>query len=334
MGSVCRELPTAYLRRLNPNPLHAVLFAPLRALFWLVGSLPYPLLYALSDGLALVLHRVLGYRKAVIQGQLEACFPDKDEAWRRKTAAAFYRHLSDLIVEAFKFPRMSRAERFDRIQIDGLEHMAPYGAAGRSSIIALGHLGNWEWGASGAERLLPHGIRLQGVYKKPTNPSLDAWLKRTRARHGMGLVGMKEVDAFCQERTDAYRAYRASGKDRLTGEEPFALVLIADQSPSNPRRSVWTEFMGRETSVFYGPERLARKFEMPVFYFESVRTGRGRYTFTISPLVMEPLEVEEGAITKAYLRRLEEGIRREPAHWLWSHKRWKHRKPEGANELD
>jgi KDO2-lipid IV(A) lauroyltransferase len=302
--------------------VQALLFAPVRALFWLVGVLPFPLLYALSDAVAFVLHRVLRYRRGVILGQISACFPDRDAAWHRAVAARFYRHLTDLMVESMKFPHMGPATRAERIRTAGLEVLAPLGAAGRSCIVVLGHLGNWEWGAQGAIPMAEMGIRLHVVYKPPKNPELEKWLRDTRERHRLRLVAMKQVDAFC--------ARHAANPG---AEEPYALTLIADQSPAVPSRAAWTTFLGRETPVFYGPERLARLFDLPVYYLECTREGRGRYLFTLTEVSTTPRALPEGAITRAHLALLEEGIRRHPADWLWSHRRWKHRKPEGAHEL-
>jgi KDO2-lipid IV(A) lauroyltransferase len=39
--------------------------------------------------------------------------------------------------------------------------------------------------------------------------------------------------------------------------------------------------------------------------------------------------MEYGEITKAHTRLLEAEIIKVPAYWLWSHKRWKHTRPEG-----
>lgn len=42
----------------------------------------------------------------------------------------------------------------------------------------------------------------------------------------------------------------------------------------------------------------------------------------------KPKETGEGEITEMFADYLEQTIRREPAYWLWSHKRWKASKTE------
>ena len=45
-----------------------------------------------------------------------------------------------------------------------------------------------------------------------------------------------------------------------------------------------------------------------------------------------PKETKEGEITEMFARRLEQTIRREPAYWLWSHKRWKLNREEAGQQ--
>ncbi|MEO5107580.1 acetyltransferase, partial [Bacteroides ovatus] len=41
---------------------------------------------------------------------------------------------------------------------------------------------------------------------------------------------------------------------------------------------------------------------------------------------------KEGEITEMFAHRLEQTIRREPAYWLWSHKRWKLNREEAEQQ--
>ena len=49
----------------------------------------------------------------------------------------------------------------------------------------------------------------------------------------------------------------------------------------------------------------------------------------ITPSVMEPKELKQGEITEIHTKRLEQIIQEKPELWVWSHKRWKHKRPEG-----
>jgi Kdo2-lipid IVA lauroyltransferase/acyltransferase len=41
-----------------------------------------------------------------------------------------------------------------------------------------------------------------------------------------------------------------------------------------------------------------------------------------------PKETDEYEITESHVRMLEKAIREHPDNWLWSHRRWKHKKDE------
>ena len=47
-----------------------------------------------------------------------------------------------------------------------------------------------------------------------------------------------------------------------------------------------------------------------------------------------PKETREGEITEMFANYLEQTIRREPAYWLWSHKRWKASREEWADIVE
>jgi KDO2-lipid IV(A) lauroyltransferase len=112
-------------------------------------------------------------------------------------------------------------------------------------------------------------------------------------------------------------------KNILTG-----LWLAADQTP--PANSkFWTIFLNRETPFFQGPEKIAANTNQPVIFQHTKKIGRGKYCIEFSLLFENPKEVEQKEILLAYVRKAEEIIRQEPEYYLWSHRRWKHTRPEG-----
>ncbi|RLD31380.1 MAG: acetyltransferase, partial [Bacteroidetes bacterium] len=57
----------------------------------------------------------------------------------------------------------------------------------------------------------------------------------------------------------------------------------------------------------------------------------GYYVGELSLITDEAKATKEGEITEAYIQKLEEAIRRNPGIWLWSHKRWKHKREQSNN---
>ncbi len=103
-------------------------------------------------------------------------------------------------------------------------------------------------------------------------------------------------------------------------------MLAADQTP--PANSqFWTTFLNQETAFFAGPMKIAIKTNLPVIMHHTRKVGRGRYEVFHYKLIENPAEVKPEEILMTYIRKLEEIICSEPEYWLWSHRRWKHKRP-------
>lgn len=101
--------------------------------------------------------------------------------------------------------------------------------------------------------------------------------------------------------------------------------LIADQTPP-PESAYWTTFLNQDTPVFNGTEKLAKKFDYPVVYLNIKKIKRGYYALSTTVLTEHPKELAEGQISELHTRQLEKNIREQPHTWLWSHRRWKHKR--------
>lgn len=98
---------------------------------------------------------------------------------------------------------------------------------------------------------------------------------------------------------------------------------IADQGPKWTNIHLWLPFLGHDTPVFTGAERIMRKMNNAVFYVEMTRPRRGYYTCTFRLITDSPATLPEYEVTRRFFRLLEDTIRREPRYYLWSHNRWK-----------
>lgn len=275
---------------------------------YLIAWLPFPLLYLLSDGIRLVVYDLLGYRTAVVRENLRKSFPEKSAAERHAIERAFYRWLCDLMLETLKTLTISAAGVRERVQVEGEEVLRKYHAQGRSVILVMGHWGNWELGGARFASLGLH--QLYVIYHPLANPYFDRLMHRMRTRLGNRLYAMHE-------------ASKGMLRDR---DQVTATAFIADQTPP-PERAYWTTFLNQDTPVFLGTEKIARKLGHPIVYVGIRTVGRGRYVMRFEDLVPEPARTADGEISELHTRRLEADIRRDPAHWLWSHRRWKHRRP-------
>ena len=107
---------------------------------------------------------------------------------------------------------------------------------------------------------------------------------------------------------------------------PTTVGLIADQTPP-PDGSYWLTFLNQDTPVFLGPEKLAKKFNYPVVYVGIIKLKRSFYQMEASLITDKPNELADGVITELHTKVLENNILQQPHIWLWTHRRWKHKKP-------
>ena len=94
------------------------------------------------------------------------------------------------------------------------------------------------------------------------------------------------------------------------------------------RRTSHHTFLHQETGFLDGSEVLGRKFGYPVFYLYITREERGYYHVAMKTLCATPQESKEGEITERYAHILEQNIQEQPALWLWTHNRFKWKRPQ------
>lgn len=264
-------------------------------------------MYLLSDILYFIAYHLAGYRRKVVRENLTACFPDKSKQERRKIERQYYRHMCDLLIEGaynlFASPEAIKR----RYRLTNRQLVDRYYEQGRTVVLMSAHYGNWEYMVSSLNmQLLHHGI---GVGKPLDDKSVAAFITRRRTRYGTQVVDQSDV----RQHVAFYDRYHV----------PCALMMLSDQSPSNPHKSYWTQFLGRDTAFLYGAEYFARKYNYPVLYYSVRKVKRGYYEVTFSPLCERPEEVPQYTIVECYVRRLEQEIQAAPQYWLWSHRRWK-----------
>ena len=278
---------------------------------WLFSALPFRVLYVLSDFNYLLMYHVWRYRRKVVRENLEKSFPEKTEAERLQIERKFYRYLSDYMLEDLKLLHMSAEDLCQRMIYKNTEQYLELTEKYGGIIVMIPHYANYEWLIGMGSVMKPGDVPVQ-VYKPLKDKYLNELFKQIRSRFG-GYNIPKHSTA-----REIIKLKR-EGKNMVVG-------LITDQWPSGDR--YWTTFMGQETAFLNGAERIAKIMNFPAFYCELTKTRRGYCEAEFKLMTEAPKETVEGEITDMFAHELEQTIRREPAYWLWSHKRWKFTKKE------
>ncbi len=282
-----------------------------------LSKLPLWITYRISDFFYFLLITVLPYRKKVITDNLTKCFPEKKPSEIAALRRKFYRTFSDMMMEGIKNLGISQKELEKRFKIENPELMQKLHNEGKSVILVSGHYNNWEWMITGQNLFFPH--QAVGIGMPLSSGFWDKKINTLRQRFGMHVIHSKIV--------------KQTFEDYENKNERIATLVLSDQSPGDSLKSYWTIFLGRPTAIAFGAEQLANSYDHAVVFYLPKKVKRGYYSCSLELITDSPRTLDWGVITEKHVELLEEGIRNNPAGWLWSHKRWKRNVPENLETL-
>jgi KDO2-lipid IV(A) lauroyltransferase len=263
--------------------------------------------YGIEWLMTFVLHRLIAYRLGVVRENIQRAFPDTPATELEERVKAYYRYLAKTIRQVL-VPQ-SGALIKKRMPITPYQGIEDWLASGKSVIVAMGHVGNWEWAGSSVGFHYPDQVC--ALYKKIKSGFVNRLMKRVRSSHVNYLVEISQIGELL----------------RLMKRKPVLVLMIADQNPGSDKGIIWSSFFGRDTAFVNGPETLALKYKLPVVYLHVESVGRWDYQLRFEVVYDGEETVVQGEITERFARALESNIRAYPAEWLWSHRRWKRIKP-------
>lgn len=290
-----------------------------KPLEWILAGLarlPLSVLYPMvSTPIYFLVYHLVGYRRKVVRQNLSESFPELTENERRDIERRFYRNFADYVVETVKLLHISDEEMRGRMTFEGIEEIDLLFAEGKSIVAYFSHTGNWEWAPSITMWTAVHpgeGIEFCQVYRPLKDVWADQFFLRLRSR--FRPLSFPKATVF----RDLLR-FRRDKQISITG-------FMSDQKPSHGDPTHVVMFLNHPTAMITGTETLARRLDMAVVYWDMSKPSRGRYHIKIEVMSRGGDELKElpaMALTAEYARRLEKTIRRDPAIWLWTHRRWK-----------
>jgi len=242
---------------------------------------------------------------------LRNSFPEKSNTEVEQIARNFEHYLCDMFLETLKTLTVRRSVMLKHCKMSdqAAQLFDKYESLNQHTIIVMGHYGNWEWGGNAFS--LTRKTQLYVIYHPLQNKWFDGLVYRMRSRFGTKLIPMRD--------TLKYMLENKKGKTSAT-------AFIADQTP-HPEKAYWMNFLNQDTPVFMGTEKFAGKLDYPVIYVTINRIKRGYYELNAELLCENPKAEVEYEITQRHTAKLESDILKNPEIWLWSHKRWKHKRP-------
>ena len=275
-----------------------------------VRVLPMPMVRVLGGALGRAVYVVDGFHRRIALTNLANAFPTRTLRDRRAIALAMFSHFGRLLLELMKFGSLSDAQILARIESEGEERVQQAYQHGRGVLFFTGHFGYWEMQAIAQ----PLRVRPVSVLARPLdNPYLHEWLERIRSRTGNTVIYRQGAIRKVMRELAANRG----------------VALLIDQH-LHSADAVYVDFFDRPAATTSALAALALRTGAPVIPVFALPLPGGRYRFVYERPVPPPREDSPDAIrefTQRCTDVLEMYVRRDPALWLWMHRRWRERDP-------
>lgn len=289
------------------QPRHWPMFAAL-LLALLIARLPWVLQRALGRGIGWLALHLAGTRRRAAEVNLKLCFPEKDEAWRKRLLRDSFDALG---VGIFEFARAwwgSIDAIRPEVELEGLEHLTRLQAEGRGVLLVSGHFMTLEM----CGRLLCDHVPLAGMYRKHRNPVFEWAVKRGRLRYATAMFANEDIRA-------TVRHLKKGG-----------FLWYAPDQDMRGKDTVFVPFLGMTASTITATHQLARLTGCAVVPYFHRREG-GRYLLKIAPPLPDFPSDDVAADTARVNVAIEAMVREAPDQYLWIHRRFK-RQPGGRSD--
>jgi phosphatidylinositol dimannoside acyltransferase len=290
------------------DPLATLTFGSYRLAALAARAMPGPAARALAPTFGFGANLASGDRRQLIAHHLRRADPTLEGSRLRRAVQHAFDWYARYWLESFRLPHLS-AEAVDRgMSTDGYKNIVDALEHGNGVILALPHLGGWEWAG---RWLVERGNGLTVVVERLEPPELFDWFAELRGRLGMNVVALGP---------DA-------GRDVIGALHRNHIVcLLCDRDIQ--RSGAEVEFFGERTTLPAGPVTISLRTGAPILPTAVYFTDRpnGHLGVVRPPLQLERtdegLRADVGRGTQMLAGELEHLIRRAPQQWHMFQPNW------------
>jgi len=296
------------LRRLSRHLKNSAETSAASFALWAVGRLSLEQALRVGERTGALLYRVLRTPRRLALEHLQVAFADQlTPTGREHLARASFINIGRSFCELAQLDEI-RSRRDEYFEVDGWEHARAILAGGTGAIIITGQIGNWELLSA---FFAWHGFPVAAITRRIYDERVNQLLVDFRSRQGVETISSESPHA-------ARQTLRALKQNAL-------LAVVIDRDPHAP--SVSVPFFGRLARTPAAAASLAIRRELPAAAVFIQRRGQGGHRISVCP----PFTIEHSgdthtdiaALTRQFNAALEVHIRRNPAEWVWWHRRWR-----------
>lgn len=246
-------------------------------------------------------------RRQMVQRHLRRANPRLTGTPLRVATQQAFDSYAQYYMESFRLPTLSKRAVERGFTKDGYDHIVRGLAAGNGVILALPHLGGWEWAG---RWMTDQGHPLTVVVEALQPPELFEWFAELRRDLGMHVVPLGP---------GAGAAVLQALKDN------HVVCLLSDRDIDH--KGVEVEFFGERTTLPAGPAMLTLRTGAPVLPTAVYFTQRlnGHHAIVRPPLTAVRhggLREDVSRVTQELAYELEMLIRRAPEQWHLFQPNW------------
>jgi KDO2-lipid IV(A) lauroyltransferase len=245
---------------------------------------------------------------------LRLALPELSPKKRMEICRQSYRHFVDIFMEMIKSFTISEKQINDHYRYTNTSFLHELHKDGKSVALVGAHYGNWEWVLNINAHVPYEAI---AAFTPVTNRFFNNRILKSRGKFGVKLVPTsKTIPAIAKQKKDNIQSIYG---------------LLSDQSPSLRKTFYWSEFFGVKVPIHTGAEMLAKKYDLNIVMMVTRKVKRGYYETTFSLITDDANAYPNYELTDMFLRKTEAIVRSDPAYYLWTHRRFKHKDkaPEG-----
>ena len=289
---------------------HPIRYRLEAALVWVLFAVFRVLPLDWSSSLGGLLGRIFGAlsgKTRLARRQMAAALPEIPPDRIAGMVTAMWDNFGRTVAELTQLRKFSRDGVFeDRVEVVGVEHVAPLVDDDKGALLFTGHFGNWE--------LLPvftsrkSGCLSMSSIERPTTRFVDRMIVANRSDVVLSHIP-KGADG-------ARLLIRALRQKQHVG-------TFVDQRMND---GIPVPFFGRPAMTAVAIAQLAVSMKLPIVGGCVERLGGARFRITVTPPLQWTSSGDRDADALALMteinRIVETWVRRRPDQWLWIHRRW------------
>lgn len=273
------------------GPLRALQFLPLRAL------------HALGTAFGTLMAGIPSRKNAIIRTNLSSVFPELDTTDLEVLRKQSVQSIGCFALESGLVWHGSR-QRIERsiVSVVGWDHIEKAQQRGQGLLLVGAHLGNWEL----LNLYFMMRLKIVGLYKAPSDPEIDKWIRKTRERFGGQLI-----PSGSQGMRGLLKTLKSGG----------AAGLIADQQPKLGE-GVVAPFFGQPALTMTLVQRLIERTGAEILMASCYRLPYKGFEIQIIPINGLIRNADAKLAATALNQSIEQAIRVHPEQYLWRYRRF------------